>query len=229
MNRTIHKFLITLCILGPAITNAQLIFPQGHEKIVHTSLDLIYDETDLPFIYPKGKITDLHWERLSDSIPPEWFVQACMNGTCLLGVPQNGRFENILNKPDSIGFLKYHFDFQQKAGTAIIKFLIYSPLSIDTAIFNVTYEPGNGIQNSSSLPVKKIAINPSNGAWTLYFASSFKSAEITDINGKRITSLTPQTDLNEPICIENADLSKGIYFLRIETPNARQLVRLMKY
>jgi hypothetical protein len=237
MKNIILKLLLILGLLN--ITNgsyAQLIFPQGKEKKMTTSLEYIYDETDLPFKYRNGKVTDLSWQLLSDSIPADWFVVACMNGTCISGVPQNGRFDNILQLPDSIGFLKYHFDFKGVPGTAIIRFILSNNLlfgkDADTATFNITYKVNNAVKNSAEFSNVSVYPNPSKDAWTIRgeLQSSDISLTLTDASGRFIKSYLPFTDNNNfSIQIENSSLDNGIYFLKLQSKNSTRILQLMKY
>ncbi|MDZ4759053.1 MAG: T9SS type A sorting domain-containing protein [Bacteroidota bacterium] len=222
-------------LLMTVIGHTQIIFPEGHEKKITSSHTVLYEETKIPFINRGGKITDLRWQRISDSIPPDWFIMACMNGTCLGGVPESGRFDNFLNNADSIGFLKYHFDFNGMPGTAIIRFLIFNDLMIgsntDTATFNITYVAPNALAYSSEPAQLTAYPNPSTDFWTIggIDITSIISAKITDVLGHIIAIELPIIPVNNLSCrIYNTSLTPGIYFLKLSRPNFSQILQLIK-
>jgi hypothetical protein len=229
----IALFLVLIAIADACVS--QIIFPNGNEKKLITNQSSIYEVTNIPFIYPKGKVTDLSWQRVSDSFPSNWFIMACMNGTCLGGVPESGRFDNFLSNPDSLGFLKYHFSFNDIPGTAIIKFFIYNDLLLgavgDTATFNITYVAPNAIKNMNVSSDVTVYPNPSSDFWTIQGerTGAIVSADVTDILGRRIISVaTCEPGNHFSFQIENIALNKGIYFLKLQTDNSIQNIRLIK-
>ncbi|MDI1234647.1 MAG: T9SS type A sorting domain-containing protein [bacterium] len=236
MKITFIKISLIACVAQLSYqANAQVIFTSGTEKKLITGLPNIYEETAIPFIYRGGKVIDLKWKRLSDSFPTEWFVMACMNGTCLNGVPENGVFENILNNPDSIGFLRYHFDFNGKAGQGIIKYLVFKDFIFsksDTAIFNITYDPtlssiNTLLSNSYSIfpnPVidNKISIN-------LEESELISDLKITVYNclGQTVVEymLNPKSNIIE---IELPIFSKGFYFVKMQFNGRQYISKIIK-
>ncbi len=226
-------FIGLTLLIKSSIIQSQIIFPNGKLKKINTSLDIIYEETKIPFVYHYGIVTNLSWRLLFDTIPKDWFVMACMNGTCLGGVPLSGNFENLTELPDSIGFLKYHFDFKNVMGKAIIKFIIYNPLLFndagDTATFDVTYHSNNAVENSNMKSAFTAFPNPSYGSWTIYNYKPFLtlSAKLYDISGHPIATDIPYLT-NQSLTIDNHYLSPGIYFLEFKNDCYSEVIRLVK-
>ncbi len=226
-------------ILGAFALNltckGQIIFPKGHEKKLITPIENIYDETAIPFIYPMGKITDLKWKKLSDSFPVEWTVVACMNGTCIPGTPEGGQFLNILNNPDSIGFVKFHFDFNGKAGRGVIKYIIFEDFyssNFDIVTLDVTYDPTLSEKSLSKTIDYSIFPNPikDNKIWINIRDAEFAAdGSVTIFNsiGQTVGQyiLNPGSNQTE---IELPLISKGIYFIKIQNANIQYTSTIIK-
>lgn len=236
MNRYTN-YLVLLWFLLYAYNKgqAQVLFPEGHKKTMTTTLSVLYEETKIPFIIRNTKITNLSWRRLYDSVPNTWTVMACMNGTCIGGVPENGKFENLIDLPDSTGFLKYHFNFNDQPGRALIKYIIYNELLFndpgDTVVFDITYKTNNGVASYNFQNSVTIHPNPSCGHWYISNTTKVKIKEyiLYDMSGKMVAQNTLTTYSSAAVIeIDEPLLPKGMYSLLLVSDLGKRKICLIK-
>ncbi|MFN3402594.1 MAG: carbohydrate-binding protein [Cytophagaceae bacterium] len=108
------------------------------------------------------------------------------------------------------------------AGTSIMRF------TAATGNFNINYIDAALVTSTTSdVNAQKLIIYPNPVKDILYFGeinSGIKSAEIADLTGKAVRSITE----NELINLDVSDLQKGIYLLKAETQNGTMISRFVK-
>ncbi len=82
----------------------------------------------------------------------------------------------------------------------------------------------NEISNSNTPII--ISPNPSNGIFTISFADDTqKNMEVIDVTGRVVFSKT-SAELETPLNIEN--LANGVYYLKVNSANSKQILKLVK-
>ena len=199
---------------------AQLSFPNGKQLNLHSSNEFMYDETGIFFHTGKNKITDYNWTKLMlDSLDSRWDFQACMNGDCKIGLPQNGPFIPDFGLNDTTGFIKMHVYTAGLDGASFIKYKVsHKTDTSDFAILThyIFYKNTTGVkENNFDI---NFSIYPNPASSTLFISNSKGingSVKLMGIDGK----LLLQTQLSGASLqsMNISELQKGMYFLTIQS------------
>ena len=199
---------------------AQLSFPKGKQLNLHSSNEFMYDETGIFFHTGKNKITDYNWNKLLlDSLDPRWDFQACMNGDCKIGLPQNGPFIPDFGLNDTTGFIKMHVYTAGKDGASYIQYKVsHKTDTADYAILKhyIFYKNTTAVKENSFDISFSIYPNP---ASNMLFINNTKGltglVKLMGIDGKLLQQLPLSGASLQSMNISG--LQKGMYFLTIQS------------
>jgi hypothetical protein len=167
------KNCILFCLLcfGPNLF-AQLSFPKGTTLNLETTSSTLYNETGIYFHTGQYTVADYTWTRaFTDSLDLRWDFQACMNGDCKIGLPNNGNFISDFGLNDTTGFIKFHVYTFDSTGRSILKYYVRNNQDAnDQALltFNISYLNTTGIFETTK-PSSTIHVypNPSTDVLTI--------------------------------------------------------------
>jgi len=199
------------CMLLTTVASSQISLPGGNTVNVLSGEMPMYIETDIPFYTGSNKINGYKWQRLYDSAHAGWSFMACMNGECILNLPDTGTFKTDFGINDTTGYMRFHVFSDYKNGSAVIKYRIYNGLNpADEAIltFNITYDKALGI---SGLSEKNVSIYPNPAAETINISGENISAVgIYNMLGKQVLF---QNTTGTNTGIQVTGLPGGVYIL----------------
>jgi hypothetical protein len=218
--KTITSFLCAAFLFCHHFASAQIIFPKGNNQHIIFSSGYVYFETNVAFSLTSGKITDYAWNKLADSIDTRWIIDACMNGTCKVGLPDAGPFESMTSADDTFGFIKFHIETNGFEGSSKMMYRIYKKTDPSIQSFvsmKYTYDKNaTGIQNiyktDDLFHVYPIPANMHLSMKITEPITTRFSAELIDLSGKTLTSIPL---LQSDTSMDVSGITAGLYTLHI--------------
>jgi hypothetical protein len=211
--------LFLIMVFGFIKSEAQISFPKGNtiDTVIH--VDVAYYETQIIFNTGKYKSSDYLYQKISDSIHPQWLVTSCFNGDCHNELEQSGKFISEFGINDTTCFIAFHVESHDINGKSKIRYkVINSKDTTDQAILSVdvTYVSTTGIKNFQAEKLQlKYYPNPASQVVhvTAKLATDF-TVSIADITGKEVFQSAFANTYMASINI--SQLPKGIYFIRLK-------------
>ncbi|WP_178987467.1 T9SS type A sorting domain-containing protein [Winogradskyella schleiferi] len=109
-------------------------------------------------------------------------------------------------------------------GSDLVQFVITSDLG--TVYYDNLYLHNNNLSTEEFASTNfKVYPNPTQTNWNIESNTTITSISVYDILGKRVSTLTPNTN---DIEISTENMQSGIYFARIEGANGSKTVKLIK-
>ena len=222
MNLLKQIFLFIFLSICSLSLEAQLSFPNGRSLNLHTGLDYVYLETQIPFRTGQFKISDYSYTKIYDSVPTEWTVTACFNGYCRNELEKNGEFVSL--GIDTSGFIAFHVASAGINGHTTVKYLVYnhkSPGDADTLSFLITYTKGlTGIIEAKNKAVPfGIYPNPAANLLKLVFPENVtlkNQLQVFFYDGKDVSS---EVQLSADGMMDVSGLKNGLYFCKVQAKN----------
>ncbi len=225
----IYKYAASfICILmlltGACTVNAQISFPKSNVVDTIINVDVAYDETRIFFNTGKYKSSDYRYEKVSDSIHPDWLVTSCFNGECVNFLSDYGRFIADFGINDTTCFIAFHVESHDINGKSKIHYkVINTKDSADIAnlYYDITYRSPTGITEFSGNNMAQFSCYPNPASGSVNIAS----ADNKGFN-VMITSLQGQTLINRNYtqtgraAVDVSQLKSGLYIVRVQQGKA---------
>ena len=205
---------VLIFMLFASQMNAQIIFPMGHQRIVNTDKNYLYEETEISIIVRGGIISKYRWQWVWDSVPSTWTVTACINGLCYPDRPQWDTFSRELTENDTAGYFRFHVFTYDHSGAAKVKYRIVNATNAaedSLMYFEFNYTNPNSIAQQHADAVH-VYPNPVNDALYIDHAAQHTEVRIFDLNSKELLNVQIN-GAGEKIDLQN--LPNGLYELHL--------------
>lgn len=211
--------LILICATAFSIwASAQTLSFEPNDTII---IDMQYDQfvKTGPFIYNlTSDSLDIHWDRISNTLPSGWDYSLCDFGTCYVGIPTKGDMKKM-STTDS-AFMKLNISPMSIAGTGSVTFRLEAPTGsgqFDTVTFIVNAMYPLTVAEKNSSANFSISPNPASDFIAIDFSNNTNEKSkiiITNILGETVKE---ENLLNEKKNIlSTTHLQEGIYFLSLQ-------------
>lgn len=197
-NLKILLLVVVAVIAATAISFAQSYTLSPNDTVV---VNGVFEDLQTLSILQVNTTSDtlyLKWEKVSESVPPNWDVSICDNSICNTSLVDSGTMNPVY--PGDYGLLLIHCTPHLNYGTATIRYAVWevtNPSSKDTLTFIINANPTgietiNAIEPSLWFTQNKIHLKNN--------SENFSSLCLVNLNGKEIfkTTINNKTEFDLP-------------------------------